>query len=272
MADVSTRYLENRTALVTGSTSGIGAGIAKCLASRGCHIILNGFGEESVIKALQEEITSKYNTTAEYMAADLSSVAEIEQMYEKIKQLYPRGVDILVNNAGLGSGSPVEQFPPEKWDAQIAVMLSAPFHLIRLMLPDMKRNGWGRIINTASVCSIMGLSNRSAYVSAKHGVVGLTKTVALEAAATGVTCNAISPGFVDTPLIQVGLQAYADRENVDIAEAKAKFFAKYHPTNQPVAIEHIAEMCSFLCSEAASQMTGANVIMDGGASIGLMSV
>jgi len=267
MAAESQRYLEKRVALVTGSTSGIGAGIAKSLASRGCQIILNGFGEESVIKALQEEIASKYSTTVEYISADLSSVTQIEQLYNKIKQLYPRGLDILVNNAGFHYFSPAEKCPIEMWDKQIAVMLSAPFHLIRLTLPDMKRNGWGRIVNTASVWSIIAAPDSSGYATVKHGIVGLTKAIALEAASTGVTCNAISPGYVDTALSQVSVQALADRENISLEEAKVKFVENMHPTKQPVAVEHIAEMCSFLCSESASQMTGSNVVMDAGYTI-----
>jgi len=267
MAAASERYLEKRVALVTGSTSGIGAGIAKSLASRGCQVILNGFGEEKVIKDLQEEISSKYKVTVEYVSADLSSVAQIEQMCDKIKQLYPRGIDILVNNAGFNYLSPIEEFPVEKWDAEIAVMLSAPFHLSRLLLPDMKKNGWGRIVNTASVWSIIAHPNGAAYASAKHGIVGLTKAIALETAGTGVTCNAISPGYVDTPLSFKSVQELADKEKISVDEAKAKFIANNHPTNQPVAVEHIADMCSFLCSESANQMTGSNVVMDAGYTI-----
>jgi 3-hydroxybutyrate dehydrogenase len=196
---IENRFLEGRVALVTGSTSGIGLGIARGLASRGCQVLLNGFGDEQLIKSLQIEFSKNYGTKADYLTVDLSRDTEIDSYVRKIRTLYPNGVDILVNNAGFQHVSPIEDFPVEKWNSIIAVLLSAPFHLIRLLVPEMRRRGWGRIINVASVHSVRASPFKAAYVSAKHGLAGLNKVVALETAGSGITCNAVSPGFVDTP-------------------------------------------------------------------------
>lgn len=257
-------FLKDRVALVTGSTSGIGLGVAHALAARGCQIILSGFGDEVLIKALQTEFQGKYNRKPDYLFADLTKSKEVEKLATTIKGLYPKGVDILINNAGFQHVSSVEEFPVEKWDALLGVLLSAPFHLTRVLLPDMRKQGWGRIINLASVHSLKASPFKAAYVSAKHGLAGLTKVVALETAGSGITCNAISPGFVDTPILQVQVQALADKESLSYKDAKAKFLSNYHPSKEAVGIDHIAEMFVFLCSEAGSQITGSNIVMDGG--------
>lgn len=261
---VDTKFLNGRVAVVTGSTSGIGLGVAHALAARGSRVLLNGFGDEKLITSLQSEFADKYGAKADYLPVDLSKESEIEAYVREIKSLYPQGVDILVNNAGFQHVSPVEDFPVEKWNGIIGVLLSAPFHLIRLLLPDMRRRGWGRILNVASVHSVRASPFKAAYVSAKHGLAGLTKVVALETAGSGVTCNAVSPGFVDTPILQMQVQALADKEKLSYAVAKAKFLASYHPTKDAVGIDQIGEMVAFLCSDAASQTTGSNVIIDGG--------
>jgi 3-hydroxybutyrate dehydrogenase len=261
---IETKFLDNRVALVTGSTSGIGLGVARSLAARGSRILLNGFGDEKLIKSLQDEFSNVYKVKADYIPVDLSKESDIESYVRQIKVLYPRGIDILVNNAGFQHVSPVEEFPVEKWNGIIAVLLSAPFHLIRLLLPDMRQRGWGRIINLASVHSVRASPFKAAYVSAKHGLAGLTKVVALETAGSGVTCNAVSPGFVDTPILQMQVQALADREKLSYTDAKAKFLATYHPSKDAVGIDQIGEMITFLCTDAASQTTGSNVIIDGG--------
>jgi len=258
------QFLEKRVALVTGSTSGVGLAVAHGLASRGCHILLNGFGDDQLIKSLKTDFKSNYNKNADYLPVDLSKESEIEKYITEVKILYPQGVDILVNNAGFQHVSPIEDFPVEKWNSIIAVLLSAPFHLTRLLLPDMRHNIWGRIINLASVHSIRASPFKAAYVSAKHGLAGLTKVVALETAGSGVTCNAVSPGFVDTPILQMQVKALAEREHLSYDEAKAKFLAIYHPSKEAVGLDQIAEMVVFLCSEAASQTTGTNVVIDGG--------
>lgn len=258
------KFLKNRVALVTGSTSGIGLGVARALAARGCQLILNGFGDEALITSLQKDFQDKYKSRPEFLFADLTSAKEVEKLAVGVKNIYPKGVDILVNNAGFQHVSKVEEFPVEKWDALIAVLLSAPFHLIRTLLPDMIERKWGRIINLASVHSVRASPFKAAYVSAKHGLAGLTKVVALETAGSGVTCNAVSPGYVDTPISQLQIRALADKDNLSYDEAKVKFLSNFHPSKEAVGIDHIAEMFVFLCSDAASQMTGSNLIMDGG--------
>lgn len=257
------RFLHNKVALVTGSTSGIGLGIATALAQRGCHIVLNGFGDENLIASLQKRLRS-FGVRVEYVGADLTKLEEIEHLCDRIKYLFPNGVDILVNNAGFQHVCPIENFPVEKWDAMISLMLTAPFHLIRLLLPQMKVKSWGRIINISSVHGLKASPNKTAYIAAKHGLVGLTKTVGLEAAAYGVTCMAICPGYVNTGLFQTQIKNIAEREGASYEETKIKFLSNVHASGQTVGIEQIAETATFLCSNAASQMTGSCIVLDGG--------
>ena len=202
------RSLSGKTALVTGSTSGIGLGIAHALAAQGAHIVLNGFGDAAVINQLQKDIAQQHGVRTIYSGADMSKATEIEQMMrEAATQM--GGIDILVNNAGIQHVANVEDFPVDRWDAVIAINLSSAFHTSRLALPFMKKNNWGRIINIASVHGLVGSAGKSAYVAAKHGIIGLTKVTALENAQTGITCNAICPGWVLTPLVQKQVDARA---------------------------------------------------------------
>lgn len=258
------KFLQKRVALVTGSTSGIGLGVAHALAARGCKLVLTGFGDQDLITSLQSDFKEKYFSRPDYFFADLTKSSEVEKLCENIKEIHSNGVDILVNNAGFQHVCNVEDFSVEKWDALIGVLLSAPFHLIQKLLPDMRKHRWGRIINLASVHSIRASPFKAAYVSAKHGIAGLTKVVALETAGSGVTCNAVSPGFVDTPILHMQVQSLADKEKLNYKEAKAKFLGNYHPSKEAIGIDQISETIVFLCSEAASQITGSNVIMDGG--------
>ncbi|KAL5017514.1 hypothetical protein ScPMuIL_007103 [Solemya velum] len=256
--------LKTQVALVTGSTSGIGQGVAESLASRGCNVILNGFGDPNAIKTIQNDIESKYNVEADFVDGDLSKQEEIQKLCQQIDELYPKGIDILVNNAGLQHVSPVEEFPVERWDLLIAVMLSAPFHLTRHFLPKMKTKGWGRIVNLASIHGIVASPNKAAYVSAKHGVLGLTKVVALEAATSGVTCNALCPGFVETEIFKKQIEARAQQEGCSYNEAKRLILQLVHPTMEPVGVDQVSEYVAFICSRAADQMTGSIMTMDGG--------
>lgn len=257
------RFLRQKVALVTGSTSGIGLGIAIALAKRGCNIVLNGFGDDELITALKKQLTS-FGVRVDYVAADLTKLEEIEALCQNILNIYPQGIDILVNNAGFQTVSPVDEFPVAKWDAMIALMLTAPFHLIRIFLPHMKRKHWGRIINISSVHGLKASPNKTAYIAAKHGLVGLTKTVGLETARDGVTCMAICPGYVDTVLFQNQIKVLAEKEGTSYEAAKVKFLSVNHASGEAVGIEQVAETATFLCSSAASQMTGSCMVLDGG--------
>ncbi|XP_041348303.1 D-beta-hydroxybutyrate dehydrogenase-like isoform X2 [Gigantopelta aegis] len=255
--------LHKKVALITGSTSGIGKGIAESLANHGCDVIINGFGDQEEIKKLCADIAMTYSVRAEFVGADLSKVPEIEDLHEAILKLFPEGLDILVNNAGIQHLSPVESFPVEKWDFMISLMLSAPFHLTRLFLPYMKQKGWGRIINISSAHGHVASPNKCAYVSAKHGLIGLTKTVAVEVAGSGVTCNAICPGYVETPLF---LKQAADRskdQGISFEQAKSQIVG-IHSSKEPVKIEQVGEIAAFLCSPAADQILGTSIMVDGG--------
>jgi len=251
--------LKGKTALVTGSTSGIGLGIAKALAEQGAKVMLNGFGD---VEAAKAEVAAIGGEVA-YHGADMSKAAEIEAMMQACEaELGP--VDILVNNAGIQHVSPVEDFPVERWDAIIAINLSSAFHTTRLALPGMKARGWGRILNVASVHGLVASAQKSAYVAAKHGIVGFTKTVALETATTGVTVNAICPGWVLTPLVQKQLDARAAAEGVSDDEARRRLLAEKQPSLQFTTPEELAALAVFLCSPAAQNLRGAAINMDGG--------
>ena len=251
--------LKGKTAVVTGSTSGIGLGIAKALAEQGANIMMNGFGEKDA--AIAE--VKAYGVEVEYHGADMSKPAEIEDMMKTAEKRFG-GVDILVNNAGIQHVANVEDFPVDRWDAIIAINLSSAFHTSRMALPGMKQRNWGRIINLASVHGLVGSAQKSAYVAAKHGIVGLTKVTALETAQTGVTCNAICPGWVLTPLVQKQVDARAEKDQVSNDEAKKRLLSEKQPSGEFVSPEQLAALAVFFCSPAASQIRGVAWNMDGG--------
>ena len=256
-----TQMLKGKVAVVTGSTSGIGLGIARALASAGADILLNGFGAREHVDALRNDLI-KRGVKAAYNPADVSKVDEIEAMIAFATRELGR-VDILVNNAGIQHTAPVEEFPVERWDAIIAINLSAAFHATRAALPQMKARGWGRIINIASVHGQVASPNKAAYVAAKHGLVGLTKVVALETATSGVTCNAICPGWVLTPLVQKQIDAMAARDKISEEQARARLLGEKQPSMEFVTPEQLGQLAVFLCSDAASQIRGAALPMDG---------
>ncbi|MEA3046279.1 MAG: 3-hydroxybutyrate dehydrogenase [Sphingomonadales bacterium] len=246
-------FLTGKTALVTGSTSGIGLAIARALAGAGARLILNGFGDPDEIAGLQAELDATYGD------ADLTRPEAIEAM---IAEAGP--IDILVNNAGTQHVAPIDHFPPEKWDLIIALNLSAAFHTIRLALPAMKAKGWGRIVNTASAHSLVASPNKSAYVAAKHGIAGLTKTVALEAATSGVTVNCISPGYVWTSLVENQIPDTMAARGLTREQVINDVLLAAQPTKTFVTPEQVAALALFLCRDEASAITGANLSMDGG--------
>jgi 3-hydroxybutyrate dehydrogenase len=251
--------LKGKTALVTGSTSGIGLGLAKALARQGANIVLNGFGDVEGPKAEVQALGVK----VAYHGADMSKPAEIEDMMKFAAAQFGR-VDILVNNAGIQHVAPVHDFPPEKWDAIIAINLSSAFHATRLALPAMRAANWGRIINVASVHGLVASAEKSAYVAAKHGLVGFTKTVARENATTGVTCNAICPGWVLTPLVQKQVDAKAAAGKISNEEATKQLLGEKEPSMQFTSPEELGELAVFFCSEAAKNVRGVAWNMDGG--------
>jgi 3-hydroxybutyrate dehydrogenase len=251
--------LKGKTALVTGSTSGIGLGIAKALAEQGANIMMNGFGEKDAAMA---EVKA-FGVEVDYHGADMSKPAEIEAMMQAAEKRFG-AVDILVNNAGIQHVANVEDFPVDRWDAIIAINLSSAFHTTRLALPGMKQRNWGRIINLASVHGLVASAQKSAYVAAKHGIVGLTKVTALETAQTGVTCNAICPGWVLTPLVQKQVDARAEKDQVNNEEAKKRLLSEKQPSGEFVTPDQLAALAVFFCSPAATQIRGVAWNMDGG--------
>ena len=251
--------LAGKTALVTGSTSGIGLGIAKALARQGAHIVLNGFGDHEGPRKEVEALGVKVG----YHGADMSKPAEIEAMMAYAAQTFGR-VDILVNNAGIQHVARVEDFPVERWDAIMAINLSSAFHTSRLALPAMRAANWGRIINVASVHGLVGSAEKSAYVAAKHGIVGLTKVTALETATTGVTCNAICPGWVLTPLVQKQVDAKAAALGLSNDEATRQLLGEKEPSMQFTTPEELGELAVFFCSPAGNNVRGVAWNMDGG--------
>jgi 3-hydroxybutyrate dehydrogenase len=251
--------LKGKTALVTGSTSGIGLGIAKALAEQGANIMMNGFGEKDA--AIAE--VKAFGVEVDYHGADMSKPSEIEVMMQAAEKRFG-AVDILVNNAGIQHVANVEDFPVDRWDAIIAINLSSAFHTTRMALPGMKQRNWGRIINLASVHGLVASAQKSAYVAAKHGIVGLTKVTALETAQTGVTCNAICPGWVLTPLVQKQVDARAEKDQVNNEEAKKRLLSEKQPSGEFVTPDQLAALAVFFCSPAATQIRGVAWNMDGG--------
>lgn len=255
--------LKGKTALVTGSTSGIGLGIAIALARQGANIVLNGFGDVESPKAQVREAGQAAGIQVGYHGADMSKVAEIEAMMKYAAAEFGR-VDILVNNAGIQHVAAIEDFPVEKWDSIIAINLSSAFHTTRLALPAMQQANWGRIINVASVHGLVGSAQKSAYVAAKHGIVGLTKVTALENATTGVTCNAICPGWVLTPLVQKQVDAKASTQSISNEEATRQLLGEKEPSMQFTTPEELGELAVFFCSAAGNNVRGVAWNMDGG--------
>ncbi len=251
--------LKGKTALVTGSTSGIGLGIAKSLAAEVANIMMNGFCEKDAAMA---EVKA-FGVEVDYHGADMSKPAEIEAMMQAAEKRFG-AVDILVNNAGIQHVANIEDFPTDRWDAIIAINLSSAFHTTRMALPGMKQRNWGRIINLASVHGLVASAQKSAYVAAKHGIVGLTKVTALETAQTGVTCNAICPGWVLTPLVQKQVDARAEKDQVSNDEAKKRLLLEKQPSGEFVTPEQLAALAVFFCSPAATQIRGVAWNMDGG--------
>jgi 3-hydroxybutyrate dehydrogenase len=255
--------LKGKTALVTGSTSGIGAGIAEVLAGEGCNIVLNGMGDAAAIATQRERLSRKFGIEVVYDGADMSEPAAIEGMVgEAIRDF--GGIDILINNAGIQHVAPIEEFPVETWHAIIAINLVAAFHTIRLVLPRMKERGWGRIINIASAHALVAPPFKSAYVAAKHGIAGLTKTVALEAAESGVTVNAVCPGYVLTPLVGKQIPDTAKARGISEAAVVRDVLLAAQPTKRFVEVDEVAALCAFLASEQARSITGTILPIDGG--------
>jgi 3-hydroxybutyrate dehydrogenase len=255
--------LKGKTAIVTGSTSGIGLGIARALGAEGANLMLNGFGDAAQIESLRAGLAGEFGVKVAYSAADMSRPEQIRQMV-KDASAQLGSVDILVNNAGIQHTAPVESFPPERWDAVLAINLSSAFHAIQAVLPGMKSSNWGRIVNIASTHGLIASVEKSAYVAAKHGLLGLTKVVALEMAKTNVTCNAICPGWVLTPLVQKQIDDRAERSGIAVEQAKADLLGEKQPSGEFATPEQIGALCVFLCSEAAAQVRGAAVPVDGG--------
>jgi 3-hydroxybutyrate dehydrogenase len=255
--------LKNKTALITGSTSGIGLGIARAFAREGANVILNGFGDSAEIEKLRSSIESEFGVKARYDGADMSNAGAIEAMMQKAIAEFGC-VDILVNNAGIQHVAPIEEFPPAKWDAIIAINLSAAFHTIRHVLPAMKARKFGRIINVASAHALVASPFKSAYVAAKHGIAGLTKTAALEGAEHGVTANAICPGYVLTPLVEKQIPDTAKARGISEAAVIRDVLLAAQPTKQFVAVEQVSALAVYLASDAAGSTTGTIIPIDGG--------
>jgi 3-hydroxybutyrate dehydrogenase len=255
--------LKGKTAIVTGSTSGIGLGIAEALAAQGADLVLNGFGDSAGIERLRAELAERHGARVVYSGADMSKPDQIRGMVEQATRELGR-VDVLVNNAGIQHTAPIHEFPDERWDAIIAVNLTAAFHATKAALPGMLERGWGRLINIASAHGLVASAEKGAYVAAKHGLVGLTKVVALETARTGVTCNAICPGWVLTPLVQKQIDDRAANEGIPVERAKLELLGEKQPSLEFVTPEQLGGLAVFLCSPAADQIRGQALLMDGG--------
>ena len=255
--------LKGKTALITGSTSGIGLAIARALAQDGANIMLNGFGDKTAIEQIRAGIEKDFGVKARYSGADMTKPAEIADMVRTTEKEFGT-LDVLVNNAGIQHVANIEDFPIEKWDAIIAINLSSSFHTIRAAVPGMKKRNWGRIINIASAHGLVASTQKVAYVSAKHGLVGLTKVVAMETANDGVTCNAICPGWVLTPLVQQQIDARAKASGGSVKDEAIKLLSEKQPMHEFTKPESIGALAVFLCSDAAETMTGSAYSIDGG--------
>jgi 3-hydroxybutyrate dehydrogenase len=255
--------LKGKTALVTGSTSGIGLGIARVLAQHGASIVLNGFGERADIERIATETAERHSVQVVHDGANVAQPDQVTAMIERCVARFG-GIDVLVNNAGVQHTAPVEEFPPEQWERILAINLSSAFHAIRAALPHMRRAGFGRIVNIASAHGLVASATKAAYVAAKHGLIGLTKVVALETARTPVTCNAICPGWVLTPLVQRQIDDTAARDAVSADEARRRLLAEKQPSLEFATPEQVGGVAAFLCSAAADQIRGAAISVDGG--------
>jgi 3-hydroxybutyrate dehydrogenase len=255
--------LKGKVSLVTGSTSGIGLGIARALAGAGSDVVLNGFGKPEEIEAAREGVAKDYGVRVDYSGADMSKPDSIAEMIETTLHKFGR-LDVLVNNAGIQHVAPLQDFPPAKWDAILAINLSSAFHTTRLALPSMIENRWGRIINIASAHGLVASAEKGAYVAAKHGLVGLTKVVAIETANSGITCNAICPGWVLTPLVEQQIEAKAAEAGIPIAQAKQDLVREKQPMLRYTSPEQIGALAAFLCGDDAATITGTTLSIDGG--------
>ncbi len=255
--------LRGKTAIVTGSTSGIGLGIAHSLARAGANVVINGFGKADEIEKERANLASTYKIKCTYSPADMSKGQQVVDMVTTAEKEFG-SVDVLVNNAGIQTVQPIDEFPIERWEAITAINMSSNFYAIRTVLPGMKKRKWGRIINVASAHGLVASPYKGAYVTAKHGVLGLTKTVALETAETGITCNAICPGFVRTPLVEGQIDEQAKAFNMPRDRVIKEVILASQPTKRFIEVEEIAETALFLCSEAAKSITGVPITVDGG--------
>jgi 3-hydroxybutyrate dehydrogenase len=255
--------LTGKAAVITGSTSGIGLGIAESLAGSGANIVLNGFGDPKTIEETRTKLARDRNVGVVYSAADMTKSAEIEAMMALAKKEFGR-VDILVNNAGIQHVDPIEDFPTDKWDAIIAITLTAAFHATRLVVPSMKQENWGRIVNIASAHALVASPFKSAYVAAKHGLAGLTKTVALEVAEHGITVNAVCPGYVLTPLVEHQIPEQAKARGISEKEVIRDVLLAAQPTKRFITVPEVASLVNYLCSDDAKSITGAILPIDGG--------
>jgi 3-hydroxybutyrate dehydrogenase len=255
--------LKGKVSLVTGSTSGIGLGIARALAGAGSSIVLNGFGKPEEIAAARDGIANDFGVAVEYSGADMSNPASIAEMIDTTLGKFGR-LDILVNNAGIQHVAPLQEFPPAKWDAIIAINLSSAFHTTRLALPSMIANKWGRIINIASAHGLVGSAYKSAYVAAKHGILGLTKVTALEVAEQGITCNAICPGYVYTPLVEAQIEGQAKAHGIPREQVIREVLLAQQPNKRFATVDELGAFSVFLASDAAASITGTSIAVDGG--------
>lgn len=257
------KQLQGKSALVTGSTSGIGLGIANALARAGCNLTLNGFGDAAEIENIRTGLADRHQVEVYYSDADMRKPEEIAAMVTAAADRFG-SLDILVNNAGIQFVSPIESFPTEKWDAIIAINLSSAFHTTRAVVPDMLEKGWGRIINVASAHALVASPFKSAYVAAKHGLAGLTKTVALEVAEKGITVNAIAPGYVETPLVLGQIADTARARGISEEEVVRDVMLAAQPSKKMITIEQVADLAVYLCSDSAAGITGSVLSIDGG--------
>jgi len=255
--------IKGKAAIVTGSTSGIGLGIATALAAEGCNLMLNGFGDKAAIETLRSGLAGKHGIKVGYSAADMSKPADIRALVAQAEKELG-ACDILVNNAGIQFVAPIEDFPEEKWDAIIAINLSAAFHAIKAAVPGMAKRRWGRIVNIASAHGLVASGGKVAYVAAKHGLVGMTKVAAIDHANDGITCNAICPGWVLTQLVEKQIEDHARQEGIAVEKAKENLLKEKQPMLQFSTPEHLGALTVFLCGDSAATITGTTVSMDGG--------